>query len=138
MLWSSDDIPYERVFTMGYGSTSFAKAPTNILTELSLSLIPLKKCKEMLPRDEKTPNGILDSQICGRDLEKNRDTCQGDSGGPLQLNFVHRKQRNTYRYYLVGIISYGEFCGSKKPGVYTRVSSYCRWIASVVWPNFEM
>ncbi|XP_065359601.1 uncharacterized protein LOC135953576 [Calliphora vicina] len=136
LLWTSDHIPYERVFTMGYGSTSFAKAPTNILTELSLSLIPLQQCKQTLPRNEKTPLGIVETQICGRDLEKNRDTCQGDSGGPLQLNLEHRKHRNTYRYYLVGIISYGEFCGSKQPGVYTRVSSYCKWIASIVWPEY--
>ncbi|XP_046806267.1 uncharacterized protein LOC124419749 [Lucilia cuprina] len=136
LLWTSDHIPYERVFTMGYGSTSFAKAPTNILTELSLSLIPWQKCKQSLPPNEKTPHGITETQLCGRDLEKNRDTCQGDSGGPLQLNLEHRKHRNTYRYYLVGIISYGDFCGSKKPGVYTRVSSYCKWIASVVWPEY--
>lgn len=121
---------------MGYGSTSFAKAPTNILTELSLSIIPLEQCRDILPSDEKTPYGILNTQICGRDLEKNRDTCQGDSGGPLQLNLEHRKERNVYRYYLVGIISYGEFCGSKKPGVYTRISSYCKWIASIVWPEY--
>lgn len=122
---------------MGYGSTSFAKAPTNILTELSLSIIPLDKCKKTLPSDEKTPNGIVDTQICGRDFEKNRDTCQGDSGGPLQLNLEHQKDgKILYRYYLVGIISYGEFCGSKQPGVYTRISSYCKWIASIVWPKY--
>ncbi|KAM7361067.1 serine protease snk-like [Cochliomyia hominivorax] len=137
LLWTSDHIPYERVFTMGYGSTSFAKAPTNILTELSLSLTPLDKCKTVLPPDEKTPHGIVESQICGRDLEKNRDTCQGDSGGPLQLNLEHHKGKQLmYRYYLVGVISYGEFCGSKTPGVYTRVSSYCKWIASIVWPKY--
>ncbi|TMW52269.1 hypothetical protein DOY81_002672 [Sarcophaga bullata] len=136
LLWASDSIPYERVFTMGYGSTSFAKAPTNILTELSLSIIPLDQCKEVLHSDDKTPYGILDTQICGLDLEKNRDTCQGDSGGPLQLNLEHRKERNSYRYYLVGVISYGEFCGSKRPGVYTRISSYCKWIASIVWPEY--
>ena len=136
LLWASDSIPYERVFTMGYGSTSFAKAPTNILTELSLSIIPLDQCKEVLHSDDKTPYGILETQICGLDLEKNRDTCQGDSGGPLQLNLEHRKDRNVYRYYLVGVISYGEFCGSKTPGVYTRISSYCKWIASIVWPEY--
>lgn len=120
---------------MGYGSTSFAKAPTNILTELDLSLIPLQKCKKSFPSDEKAPQGIVESQICAKDFEKNRDTCQGDSGGPLQLNLEHSIHYNI-RYYLVGIISYGEFCRGKHPGVYTRISSYSRWIASIVWPDY--
>ncbi|XP_075144804.1 uncharacterized protein LOC142219916 [Haematobia irritans] len=134
-LWARDDIPYPNVFTMGYGSTSFAKAPTYILTEMELSTVPHDECNEELPPNEIAPQGITDTQICAKDYIKNRDTCQGDSGGPLQLNLQRRRNRRGFRYYLVGIISYGEVCGSGSPGVYTRVSSYIDWIASIVWPE---
>ncbi|XP_061394425.1 serine protease snake-like [Musca vetustissima] len=134
-LWALDHIPYPHVFTMGYGSTSFAKAPTNILTELDLTLVRLQECNQALPVDESSPEGIVETQICAKDYVHNRDTCQGDSGGPLQLNLRRRSNRPGFRFYLVGIISYGEVCGSGSPGVYTRVSSYIDWIASIVWPE---
>uniref|UniRef100_A0A1I8PR75 Peptidase S1 domain-containing protein n=1 Tax=Stomoxys calcitrans TaxID=35570 RepID=A0A1I8PR75_STOCA len=134
-LWARDDIPYDNVFTMGYGSTSFAKAPTYILTEMELSTVSQQECNVELPPNEIAPQGITETQICAKDFVKNRDTCQGDSGGPLQLNLKRRRNRNGFRYYLVGIISYGEVCGSGSPGVYTRVSSYVDWIASIVWPD---
>ncbi|XP_073820426.1 serine protease snk [Musca autumnalis] len=134
-LWALDRIPYPHVFTMGYGSTSFAKAPTNILTELDLTLVRLQECNQALPRDDSSPEGIVETQICAKDYVQKRDTCQGDSGGPLQLNLRRRSNRPGFRFYLVGIISYGEVCGSGSPGVYTRVSSYIDWIASIVWPE---
>ncbi|XP_011178243.1 transmembrane protease serine 12 [Zeugodacus cucurbitae] len=133
-LWVSDDIPYDKLHAMGYGSTAFAKAPTNILTELELSIVPLLQCNQILPSDTGVPEGLLDSQICAKDYERNRDTCQGDSGGPLQLNLM-RKNRKHFRYYLIGMTSYGTFCRSEYPGVYTRISSYIEWITSVVWPE---
>ncbi|XP_017104518.2 venom protease isoform X2 [Drosophila bipectinata] len=139
-LWPRHEIPYGKLHTMGYGSTAFAQPQTNILTELDLSEVPLEQCNSSLPADESAPNGILSSQICAHDYEKNADTCQGDSGGPLQLNLERRRRRHRsrrhYRYYLVGITSYGAYCRSEFPGVYTRVSSYIDWIASIVWPNY--
>ncbi|XP_067618719.1 serine protease snake [Eurosta solidaginis] len=134
-LWVSKDIPYDTLHAMGYGSTRFAKAPTNVLTELELSIVPLQQCNLMLPPDSAVPEGLLESQICAKDFEQNRDTCQGDSGGPLQLNLM-RKNKKHFRYYLIGMTSYGSFCRSAYPGVYTRVSSYIEWITSVVWPDY--
>ncbi|EDW97186.2 uncharacterized protein Dyak_GE26238 [Drosophila yakuba] len=139
-LWPQNDIPYGKLHTMGYGSTGFAQPQTNILTELDLSVVPIEQCNSSLPSDEGAPQGLLTSQICAHDYEKNRDTCQGDSGGPLQLNLERRRRRHRsqrlYRYYLVGITSYGAYCRSEVPGVYTRVSSYIDWIASIVWPSY--
>ncbi|BFF90702.1 serine protease snake [Drosophila madeirensis] len=140
-LWARHEIPYNKLYSMGYGSTGFAQAPTNILTELDLTEVPIEKCNSTLPEDESAPQGILSSQICAHDYEKNRDTCQGDSGGPLQLNLERRRRRRHrsgrhFRYYLVGITSYGTYCRSEFPGVYTRVSSYIDWIAYIVWPDY--
>ena len=52
------------------------------------------------------------------------DTCQGDSGGPLICAFGAKP-----RYTLWGITSSGMGCGEERtPGVYTRVTSYIRWL----------
>jgi len=44
------------------------------------------------------------------------DSCQGDSGGPLVAG-------EGVAARLVGVVSWGEQCASRYPGVYTRVSS---------------
>ena len=59
------------------------------------------------------------------DEEELDDACLGDSGGAL---YVPRARQPPL---LVGIVSWGYKCGSKKhPGVYTRVSGH-DWIVSV-------
>ncbi len=44
------------------------------------------------------------------------DSCQGDSGGPL-VSALGGAER------LIGVVSWGDECASKYPGVYTRVSA---------------
>lgn len=56
---------------------------------------------------------------------------QGDSGGPLQ-KFHHK---HLCMYTIVGVTSFGRYCGTRTPGVYTRVYSYVDWIENIVWPN---
>ncbi|XP_055381373.1 serine protease Hayan-like [Condylostylus longicornis] len=131
-LWPLENIPYQYAFACGYGATTFGKVFTNVLTEMNLDLIGNEDCNKELPLLEETPFGVLDNQICAKDLDGIVDTCQGDSGGPLQLNLPGRRRP---RFSLVGIISYGVFCGSSYPGVYTRVFSYLSWIESIVWPR---
>ncbi|XP_041358831.1 transmembrane protease serine 9-like [Gigantopelta aegis] len=54
------------------------------------------------------------------------DACKGDSGGGLVA-------REKTRWYLIGIVSYGEDCDKHgKYGFYTNVSNYYYWIKSVV------
>ena len=57
---------------------------------------------------------------------KGADACVGDSGGGLVITYKNRS-------YLEGIVSWGEGCGqANRPGVYTRIPSYLRWIHSHV------
>lgn len=76
--------------------------------------------------------GVTPNMLAAGLEEGGVDTCFGDSGGPL----VIRGRQN--QWVQAGIISWGEGCAQpKKPGVYTRVSRYRRWIQSYVWPDFE-
>lgn len=64
------------------------------------------------------------TMLCAGTKNGKRDACQGDSGGPLTTVGDRR--------VLVGIVSWGDRCGSKKyPGVYTRVSTFANLITSV-------
>ncbi len=51
------------------------------------------------------------------------DSCQGDSGGPL-VSALGGPER------LVGVVSWGDVCASKYPGVYTRVSAMYDFLSS--------
>uniref|UniRef100_A0A6P4EA96 LOW QUALITY PROTEIN: serine protease snake n=1 Tax=Drosophila rhopaloa TaxID=1041015 RepID=A0A6P4EA96_DRORH len=134
-LWVFPELPTTIAFAMGYGATNFAKAMTNRLTNLNLTIVPNAECNAELPAIAETPNGVLESQICAQDYILNRDTCQGDSGGPLQLNLPGRRRRHRIHYHLIGITSYGVFCRSSYPSVYTRVSSFLDWIEQTVWAD---
>ncbi|KAH8294597.1 hypothetical protein KR018_000154 [Drosophila ironensis] len=136
-LWVFSELPTTIAFAMGYGATSFAKAMTNRLTNLNLTIVPNDECNRELPALAETPSGVLPSQICAQDYILNRDTCQGDSGGPLQLNLPGRRQRQRIHYHLIGVTSYGVFCRSSYPSVYTRVSSYLDWIERTVWTDMR-
>ncbi|XP_017056867.2 LOW QUALITY PROTEIN: serine protease snake [Drosophila ficusphila] len=134
-LWVSPELPTTIAFAMGYGATNFAKAVTNRLTNLNLTIVPNAECNAELPPITETPNGVLESQICAQDYILNRDTCQGDSGGPLQLNLPGRRRQHRIHYHLIGVTSYGVFCRSSYPSVYTRVSSFLDWIETTVWTD---
>ena len=51
------------------------------------------------------------------------DSCQGDSGGPLVVG-------SGASLRLVGIVSWGDDCAGRRPGVYTRVSAMTDFLAA--------
>uniref|UniRef100_A0A914VIH8 Peptidase S1 domain-containing protein n=1 Tax=Plectus sambesii TaxID=2011161 RepID=A0A914VIH8_9BILA len=73
-------------------------------------------------------DAIGENQLCAGAFQKG--TSMGDSGGPLQV------RGSDGLWYLVGITSFGDESSKaavlnqhKHPGVYTRVSRYCAFIA---------
>jgi secreted trypsin-like serine protease len=71
---------------------------------------------------------IADTEICAMREGTRKDSCQGDSGGPLVVpsggGFVQ-----------VGVVSWGNGCGSSTPGVYSRVASFYSWIGETMKAN---
>ncbi|XP_037792120.1 chymotrypsinogen B-like [Penaeus monodon] len=63
---------------------------------------------------------VTDKQICAAD--PGQIACRGDSGGPLMT-------KENGLWLLLGVTSFGpEECTTDVPAVYTRVSSYSKWI----------
>lgn len=113
----------------GWGLTSYSGIKSNILQTVELKLFD--SCKQFYKKvsRRKLDDGVIDSQMCvGGDDDK--DTCQGDSGGPLQV--LHFKNK---LHVIKGVTSAGLGCGSGRPALYTRVSSYLDWIEDIVWSS---
>ena len=61
-----------------------------------------------------------------------KDSCAGDSGGPLMTN---KKRKGRIRWTQLGLISWGVLCGTEgKPGVYTNVQFFLKWILDHLTP----
>ncbi len=69
-----------------------------------------------------TYSQVTENMICAGNLDAGgRDACQGDSGAPLLGGLDDLEQ--------IGLVSFGQGCAqTKKPGVYTRISSFTGWI----------
>ncbi|XP_066515211.1 transmembrane protease serine 13b [Hoplias malabaricus] len=89
------------------------------LKEMSVEIIDQAKCNAGDVHEKR----ILPSMLCAGDLKSGQDACIGDSGGPLMC------EAQDDVWYLAGIVSWGVDCGRpNKPGVYTNVLHFLRWI----------
>ncbi|XP_031197864.1 transmembrane protease serine 11A isoform X2 [Mastomys coucha] len=109
------------VYITGFGALYYGGESQNELREARVQIISNDICKQRHVYGNEIKRGMF----CAGFLEGIYDACRGDSGGPL----VIRDNKDTW--YLIGIVSWGDNCGQKnKPGVYTQVTYYRRWIAS--------
>uniref|UniRef100_A0ABK0LTT2 Transmembrane serine protease 11A n=2 Tax=Rattus norvegicus TaxID=10116 RepID=A0ABK0LTT2_RAT len=113
--------PNSTVYITGFGALYYGGESQNELREARVQIISNDVCKQRHVYGNEIKRGMF----CAGFLEGIYDACRGDSGGPL----VVRDDKDTW--YLIGIVSWGDNCGQKnKPGVYTQVTYYRRWIAS--------
>ncbi|NXD18300.1 KLK14 protein, partial [Nothocercus nigrocapillus] len=79
----------------------------------NVEIFPQQFCRQAYPRR------VTANMFCAGVPNQRIDSCQGDSGGPLSCNGT-----------LQGLVSWGlQTCALPgRPGVYTRVCNYVRWI----------
>lgn len=129
-LWTDKEIHQTKAVATGWGTTSFAGDRSDNLLKVALDVFDNSQCSQTYSIDKNIPNGVLDSMLCAGDLAGGKDTCQGDSGGPLLIT----KEDNNCVFYLVGVTSFGKFCGGVgTPAIYTRVSDFIPWIEQNIW-----
>ena len=94
------------------------------LHEVDIEVIDPTECKAVYQSLQVSAFTVGDTEICATGLTGGKDSCFGDSGGPLVV-----AADNARGYAQVGIVSWGPQCGNPLyPGVYTRVSSFSKWI----------
>ncbi|XP_052785995.1 chymotrypsin B-like [Mya arenaria] len=118
----SDSFTNDICTVSGWGATYYdanGHAPiTNQLEYVNLRTISNNECSYYLGSSH-----VHTSNICaGVTSTGGQDACQGDSGGPLVC------KRNGV-WEIAGVVSWGDGCGqARRPGVYTRVTSFLGWI----------
>lgn len=126
-LYQAPYVNEQKLTATGYGAVESYGSNSNILLKVVLDQYNQNTCENYYRSSG--VRGIIDSQMCAGYDDGGRDTCQGDSGGPLQI----RDAENNCLIHVVGVTSYGSFCGGSVPGVYTRVGAFLPWIEKIVW-----
>uniref|UniRef100_A0A4Y0BR53 Peptidase S1 domain-containing protein n=1 Tax=Anopheles funestus TaxID=62324 RepID=A0A4Y0BR53_ANOFN len=131
-LWTGAQVPMRRLEAAGFGQTSFGGERTPILLKVQLSPVDNAACGRFYPPGRRRRQGLIDQQLCA--VDERMDTCHGDSGGPLQIKLM---ANNRLIPFVVGITSFGRFCGTATPAVYSRVSSYVDWLQTETGQSFD-
>ncbi|KAK4883234.1 hypothetical protein RN001_006553 [Aquatica leii] len=100
--------------TIGWGSINSAEETSDNLQIIRLKTFDTNRCKWQ--HSFWTIQKVSDANICTY-TKYGEGACHGDSGGPLIQNKLQ-----------IGIVSWGNPCGINFPDVFTRVSSYIKWI----------
>ncbi|XP_075384188.1 testisin-like [Tenrec ecaudatus] len=99
--------------------------PPYNLQQVQISIINNSMCNHLFRKPD-VRHSIFGDMVCAGNPEEGQDACLGDSGGPLVC-----EEDNVW--YQVGVVSWGVGCGRpNRPGVYTNVSEYFRWMQKVL------
>nr|XP_018896299.1 PREDICTED: transmembrane protease serine 9-like [Bemisia tabaci] len=105
----------------GWGKTSETGSTSPTLRKVQVPVLSNEGCAK-LPGFDKS---LTKNMMCAGLINGGKDSCQGDSGGALLA-----ESKTQQRAVVAGIVSWGVGCArAKKPGVYTRVNRYLKWIA---------
>ncbi|XP_070504114.1 brachyurin-like [Chironomus tepperi] len=101
----------------GFGSTADTNKASNELRFVTMPIISNQQCQMTFG------NFIKETNVC-MSGNGGRSVCSGDSGGPLVAEI------SPGEIVQVGIVSFGHKhgCTLGHPGVFTRVTSYLKWI----------
>ncbi|CAH1275574.1 unnamed protein product [Diabrotica balteata] len=94
----------------------------DILQFVNLKVQNLDFCKTYYK--SKDTELLNDRQLC-IGMKDGHDTCDGDSGGPVMKEL---KVDEIYRYYIMGVVSYGYPNCGEAPAIYTNVRYFLNWI----------
>ncbi|KAM8858559.1 plasminogen activator, urokinase a [Spinachia spinachia] len=102
----------------GFGNERFRGQKSQILKQAVVQLLAQTDCASKLHYGDL----ITENMLCAGSPDWSIDACNGDSGGPLVCEVAGRM-------FLFGVVSWGDGCARRnKPGVYTRVTNYNKWI----------
>jgi len=120
--YDSPQKPGTECVVSGWGKTDVgATKDTDCLKSVTVPLIGQQQCRQMY---QDADRDLSDSMLCAGYTHGGADSCNADSGGPLTC-------KTEGKSYLHGIVSWGssEGCGlPNRPGVYTNVKHYLKWI----------
>uniref|UniRef100_A0A8C6L8E5 Serine protease 27-like n=1 Tax=Nothobranchius furzeri TaxID=105023 RepID=A0A8C6L8E5_NOTFU len=113
-------VPYQ-VLTLFYFQLGLG-AVADTLQEVSVPIIGNNRCHCY----NQAYSTVTDNMMCAGVEAGGKDSCQGDSGGPLVSLYEGL-------WVQAGIVSFGDDCAlPMRPGVYTRLSQYQKWISDTV------
>ncbi|XP_066900719.1 transmembrane protease serine 6 [Halyomorpha halys] len=121
------DVSTGRLCTViGWGQLSEAgRLFPDTLQEVEIPIISTAECRKRtggLPLYR-----LTDDMFCAGFERGGRDACLGDSGGPLMC------QESDGHWMLHGVTSNGYGCArANRPGVYTKVKAYLKWIGDTL------
>jgi len=113
-----DYAPGDMVTVSGWGTLRSGGETPTTLQVVQVPFISDQTCN----KPENYGGEILSSMVCAGELSGGKDSCQGDSGGPLV-------KKIDGKWTVLGVVSWGRGCAlGNKPGVYTRVAEFEKWI----------
>nr|XP_028703748.1 kallikrein-15 [Macaca mulatta] len=123
--------PGEACVVSGWGLVSHIEPGTTRSPQSQVSLPDTLHCANIsiisdTSCDKSYPGRLTNTMVCAGAEGRGAESCEGDSGGPLVCGGV-----------LQGIVSWGDVpCdNTTKPGVYTKVCHYLKWIRETMKRN---
>ncbi|XP_075223924.1 serine protease snk-like [Lycorma delicatula] len=122
-------LPDPIVIATGWGHVNYGGLSSPNLLKVSLKIVDNEECQKEFSLDSHLPVGINNDMFCAVGYTNlSHDTCQGDSGGPLQRVV----EENSCMQQIIGITSFGKYCGSSSPAIYIKVASFISWIETII------